>query len=307
MSAQDLLPEGVLVLERGWLSSNNVMVRGTRQAALVDSGYCTHAPQTLRLVSQALGDRQLTTLANTHLHSDHCGGNAALQAAHPGLQTLIPPGQAAAVRNWDPVKLTYQPTGQQCPPFHIEGVLHPGSSVRLGDLSWQVHAAPGHDPHSVILFEPVSGALISADALWQNGFGVVFPELEGEHAFDEVAATLDLIESLAPKVIIPGHGAVFTGVEAALEHARSRLQAYVARPERHAAHAAKVLLKFKLLEWRKAPAEELVAWASETPYFSLIHERWAPEVPMRDWLDELLLGLVRSRAAALEGGFVIDT
>jgi glyoxylase-like metal-dependent hydrolase (beta-lactamase superfamily II) len=24
----------------------------------------------------------------------------------------------------------------------------------LGSRPWQVHAAPGHDPHSVILFEP---------------------------------------------------------------------------------------------------------------------------------------------------------
>jgi glyoxylase-like metal-dependent hydrolase (beta-lactamase superfamily II) len=45
----------------------------------------------------------------------------------------------------------------------------------------------GHDPHSVILFEPVSRVLISADALWERGFGVIFPELEGVEAFDEVA------------------------------------------------------------------------------------------------------------------------
>jgi hypothetical protein len=32
--------------------------------------------------------------------------------------------------------------------------------------------------------------LISADALWENGFGVVFPELEGDDAFAIVAATL---------------------------------------------------------------------------------------------------------------------
>ena len=110
MADRNLLPPGVIVLERGWLSSNNVVIRGAEEAALVDSGYCTHAQQTLHLVSQATVDRRLTTLVNTHLHSDHCGGNAALQAGYPRLRTLIPPGLAAAVRNWDPVKLTYQPT-----------------------------------------------------------------------------------------------------------------------------------------------------------------------------------------------------
>src|SRR5205085_11810672 len=143
--------------------------------------------------------------------------------------------------------LTYVPTGQQCPRFSFDSVLRPGSSLLLGDKVWDIHAAPGHDPHSVILFEPRSRTLVSADALWENGFGIVFPELEGVHAFTEVAATLDVIEKLQPLVVLPGHGSAFAGVDGALARARSRLSAYVADPRRHATHAAKVLLKFKLL------------------------------------------------------------
>ena len=49
-------------------------------------------------------------ILNTHLHSDHCGGNAALQAAWPGVQTAIPrAGRACA--HWD-YALSYTPTGQ---------------------------------------------------------------------------------------------------------------------------------------------------------------------------------------------------
>ncbi len=43
------LPAGMQVFERGWLSSNNILFIGEQQAALVDSGYLTHAPQTLAL------------------------------------------------------------------------------------------------------------------------------------------------------------------------------------------------------------------------------------------------------------------
>ena len=103
--------------ERGWLSANNILLQGEPRTALVDSGYCTHAEQTLALVKRALGDRPLDLLLNTHLHSDHCGGNAALQVAYPAVETRIPPGQAEDVRHWDPVALTYAPTGQQCPQF----------------------------------------------------------------------------------------------------------------------------------------------------------------------------------------------
>ena len=119
---------------------------------------------------------------------------------------------------------------------------------------WQVHGAPGHDPHSVVLFEPRSGVLISADALWENGFGIVFQELEGQEAFDEVGTTLDLIDLAPPRVVIPGHGKVFTDLESALAAARRRLDGFVQDPAKHAAHAAKVLLKFKLLELQRQRA-----------------------------------------------------
>ena len=87
--------------------------------------------------------------------------------------------------------------------LHLAACRDADTTLTLANLTWQVHAAPGHDPHSVVLFQPDHRLLISADALWENGFGVVFPELDGEDAFDEVGATLDLIERLAPLTVIP--------------------------------------------------------------------------------------------------------
>ena len=84
----------------------------------------------------------------------------------------------------------------------------------IGARHWEVLAAPGHDPESVILFDAAHGVLISADALWENGFGVVFPELDGDAAFDDVGRVLDLIEALPVRCVIPGHGAPFTDVAA---------------------------------------------------------------------------------------------
>lgn len=304
--AHPLLPAGMTVLERGWLSSNNVVLRGVRGVGVVDSGYWIHSDQTLALVEVAAGRKPVNVLVNTHLHSDHCGGNAALQAKYPEAQTLIPPGLADAVRDWNPVALTYEPTGQHCPRFRIDDVLVPGGRVELGDLAWEVHAAPGHDPHSVVLFEPHSRTLISADALWQNGFGVVFQELEGERAFDEVAATLDLIERLAPRVVVPGHGTVFSDVEEALARARSRLDAYVGNPSRHAAHGAKVLLKFRLLEIQRSGLAELVAWAEGTRYFQLVRGRWFADIPAATWVVQLLDDLIRSGAAGRHDDIVFN-
>jgi glyoxylase-like metal-dependent hydrolase (beta-lactamase superfamily II) len=299
------LPPGITVFERGWLSANNTLFQGPEGNALIDSGYATHADQTVAMVRAALGAQPLTHLLNTHLHSDHCGGNAALQAAYPALQTLIPPGQAHAVRGWDDDQLTYVLTGQTCPRFHIEGVLLPDTTFTLAGLAWQVHAAPGHDPHSVVFFQPDHRLLISADALWENGFGVVFPELEGEDAFDEVAATLDLIESLAPLTVIPGHGRVFTDVDGALARARTRLAQFTGSPDKHLRHAAKVLIKFKLLEWQRLPLADFEAWARGTPYLLNLQQRMG-HASFDDWLLPMVDELVGSGAAMRQDGWLVN-
>lgn len=300
------LPLGLQVLERGWLSSNSVLFLGARSAALVDSGYCAHAEQTLALVAAGLQGRTLDRLVNTHLHSDHCGGNAALQGHWPALRTGIPPGLAAAVAAWDSAALGYQHSGQSCPRFLHDELVLPGTQIELGDRPWQVHAAPGHDPDSVILFEPGSRTLISADALWENGFGVVFPELEGAAGFDEVSGTFDLIERLGPRWVIPGHGPVFRFEAAVLRRARDRLQAFVRSPARHAHHAAKVLLKFRLLEFRQMAFDELVAWAEGTPHFRGIHERFAASIPVTEWIEMLTQELVRAQVLRRVGDTVHD-
>jgi glyoxylase-like metal-dependent hydrolase (beta-lactamase superfamily II) len=176
----------------------------------------------------------------------------------------------------------------------------------LGDLHWQVHAAPGHDPHSVILFEPQSRTLVSADALWEKGFGVVFPELDGDDAFGEVAATLDVIERLNPATVIPGHGAPFAEAPQAIAYARQRLNGFVQNPAKHLQYAAKVLLKFKLLEARHLPLPALIAWARNTSYFNHTFESHFAGATLEEATQQLVHDLVRSGAATLQDGVVFD-
>lgn len=295
------LPTGLHVLERGWLSSNNIVFSDGAQTVMVDSGYCTHAAQTLALVEDILGERPLDLLVNTHLHSDHCGGNAALQNRYPALETRIPPGESAHIAQWNLAELSYEKTGQLCPRFSFSGLLKPGSTLRFGLNEWEVHAAAGHDPHSVIFFEPAERILVSADALWENGFGVVFPELDGLAAFDEVSATLDLIEKLKPKIVIPGHGPVFHYREEVLIRSRKRLEGFLKDPVRHARHAAKVMLKFKLLEVQKQAASDFYRWACETPYLMDIRARFFSDLALGLWIAQLCDELVAAGAAQRNG------
>jgi len=256
---------GIHIFERGWLSSNNVLCVGTRNNTLVDTGYVDHAAQTVELVQSAL-TRPLTSIVNTHLHSDHCGGNAALQRIFPEAETWVPAPSFEAVKHWDGDALTYAVTGQSCPAFSADHSYQSGDLLRMGDNYWRAYPAMGHDPDAMLLFHAEHRILISGDALWGNGLGVMFPELDEADAFDAALGTLDHIKTLDPLVVIPGHGAVFTDVADAIGRAERRIRQWQSAPDSHYLYGLKVLVKFKLLSAQQITTGDLIAWAERTPY-----------------------------------------
>jgi glyoxylase-like metal-dependent hydrolase (beta-lactamase superfamily II) len=301
-----LLPPGIEVFERGWLSANNIFHYGEEDVSLVDSGYCAHQNLTLDLVANALKKHRLSKLnklINTHLHSDHCGGNAALAKTF-NCEVLIPAAEEMAVKSWDSTLLSYDNLGQECPQFSHHGLLVPGEEILLGRYFWKVLAAPGHDPHSIMLYQADHRILISADALWEEGFGVIFPELWGEAGFEEVAQTLDLIEMLPVDLVIPGHGAPFVDVKKSLDTARSRLDYLASDPGRNARHGAKVLLKYRLLEWRSRDITQVNDWIANTP--ALTSAAKLLNMDMGEFVQWLPRALVKSGAAKLEGETLVD-
>jgi glyoxylase-like metal-dependent hydrolase (beta-lactamase superfamily II) len=298
------LPATMRVFERGWLSSNNILFIGRDDTALVDSGYATHAPQTVALVRHALAGRPLDRLINTHMHSDHCGGNAALQREY-GCRTTIPASEADAVRTWNQDVLTFELTGQQCERFTYTDTLAPGDAITLGDMEWQVLGAPGHDPHSLVFYCPGERILISADALWENGFGVIFPELEGASGFAETRATLELIATLDVNIVIPGHGAPFTDVGAALKRAFSRLDYFVADPARNAQNAVKVLLKFLLLDRQSIPLADVPQLMADMHLSAEANRRYLHQ-PAEELANWAVSQLVRACAAKVVDGQLVN-
>ncbi|MFM2029245.1 MAG: hypothetical protein RL517_436 [Pseudomonadota bacterium] len=296
-----LLPPGIEIFERGWLSANNIFLFGEQDVSLVDSGYCSHQQFTLDLVLHAMRRHGLSTLnkvVNTHLHSDHCGGNAALSKEFD-CKILIPAAEADAVHDWDEDLLSYRNLGQECPRFAHHGVLIPGQEILLGPYHWQILAAPGHDNHSIMLYQEQHQILISADALWEEGFGVIFPELWGDGGFEEVAQTLELIEQLPVSLVIPGHGRPFTDVQKSIEIAKSRLDYLSSDSDRNARHGAKVLLKYKLLEWRSANIHQVQEWIANTPALGNVRQQL--KMNTLDFQEWLMQALVKSNAATLEG------
>ncbi len=246
------------VIERNWLSANQIIFHDSdREGSVVDTGYIKHRDMTLALVREALQGRHLKRIINTHLHADHCGGNALLSRTYQS-DIYLPIASYNAALRWDPLAEDFASVAQRCERFVPNYGLIPGSHILLGARQWEVHSAPGHDPNSIILFDPVEKILISADALWENGFGSIFPEIDYQSGFSEQAAILDQIEQLSPLIVIPGHGKVFCNVDHALESARSRLSVLAADPVKHARHSLKVLIQFLMLELESTTRQALL-------------------------------------------------
>lgn len=295
---------GAQVLQRDWLSANQTVFGAAdaqTPATVVDTGYASHADMTLALVDRALAGEALGRIVNTHLHSDHCGGNRALQARHTGIRTAVPVPSLEAVRAWDEQRLTYQLTGQYCERFQADEAVVPGARIRLGPAWWEVHAAPGHDPDAVLLFEPQTRTLIAGDALWEDRLAIIFPELAGQDGFGPARRTLALIESLRPRCVVPGHGAPFGDVAAALAASRQRLDAFERAPARHANHAARALVMFHMLEHRRQGRAALAQWLLDTPIFGMAWRAGATAEPAARWAQTLLDSLVDDGVLRVRG------
>jgi glyoxylase-like metal-dependent hydrolase (beta-lactamase superfamily II) len=300
------LPEGIKVFERGWLSANNIFFWSKDDVSIVDTGYVAHQEQTLALVKNLLKAEGLTKLdkiVNTHLHSDHCGGNAILVKNFQS-NVYVPASEVSTVNGWDENLLSFRNLGQDCPAFKCQYSLEPGKQILLGTHMWEILAAPGHDPHSIVLYQEDYQLLISADALWEDGFGAIFPELDGEDGFEEVAKTLDLIEQLKIKLVIPGHGKLFTDIKTSIARARSRLDYLATDKARNARHAAKVLLKFRLLEWQSIELNLVHEWIKETPLMKAIAKELNQSIDqLTDWLP---LALIKAGGAKINQNTLIN-
>ncbi len=268
------LPDSLLVLERGWLSANNILFFDGHNATLIDSGYVTHAEQTVDLVYHALDGRRLNRVINTHSHSDHIGGNAALKTAFD-CEIIVPAGLHAAIADWDKDALLLSPLGQQSARFQHDRLVGADDQLEMGGLNWQALAVPGHDMEALAYYNPEKRILISGDALWENGFGVIFPELLGEaDGLASTQETLEMLSRLPIDIVIPGHGTPFNTVDAAFDRAFRRLGNFRSNIEQLAWHAIKVIVSFAMMEKRQVPKDDFPAFVLSLPFAVDVNARF---------------------------------
>jgi glyoxylase-like metal-dependent hydrolase (beta-lactamase superfamily II) len=299
------LPPQLRVFVRDWLSSNNILLKSAAGHVLIDTGYVRHAPLMLALLAsrQGLDGDGLARVVNTHCHSDHMGGNAAVARAY-ACPIAVPVGEAPLIERWDTKALWIDYAGQTAERFAVDDVLVPGAAYVWGDLEWRALAAPGHDMGAVVFHNAEHRILVSGDALWENGYGLIMPPGVDPAALPATRATLDMLAKLDVAVVIPGHGEPFTDVAAALDRAYGRTAAFEADEMRMVRHALKVLLTFTLLDRQRMPLDELPAFVDRVPIFRDFNARYlqlAPAALAQRLVDEL----ERAGAARRDGGALV--
>ena len=299
------LPPQLHVFVRDWLSANNILLRSQDGHVLIDTGYVRHAPMTLALLAgpHGLADEPLGKIVNTHCHSDHVGGNAAIARMYD-CPIAVPSAEAPLVERWDGKALLYDYCDHRVERFVADRGLPANSTHVWGDLEWVALAAPGHDMGALVFYNAEHRILISGDALWENGFGFVMPPEIDPAAIPAARATLEMLANLEIRVVIPGHGEPFDDVAGALERARKRIGAFQRDSLRVARHALKVNLMFSLLDKQRMSLSELPAYLNRVGIYREFNALYFRLTPAR--LAELLTSeLLKSMAARIDSGNLV--
>ena len=147
----------------------------------------------------------------------------------------------------------------------------------------------------MLLFEPTHGVLVAGDAMWEHGVGVIFPHIDGSGGFEHFTDTLALIERLDPAVVIPGHGAPFGreggAIQAAMARARARIEQFHTHPAAHALYAAKVLIKYQMLDAESMAHADFQRWLDSAPALRTLHRQHRPDLDWHAWLALVLAPL----------------
>ncbi len=293
------------MIARDWLNANHILLKGRDRTVLVDSGYGRDATITLAKVSAELAGRPLDWLVNTHCHSDHMGGNAAVRRAH-GCRLSIPVGEAPLIDAWDEQTLWLSYADQRCERFAFDDTIAPGDVLDWGDLAWRAIAAPGHDMGALMFHCEEKRVLITGDALWENGFGVLLPGPGREERLAAARSTLESIAGLDVGTVIPGHGAPFSNVTEALERSLRRLEAFERDELRMARHVLKVMFVFSLLDRQRLPLGRVPEYLATVPLYADFNARYFQLNEVA--LAELIVGeLERAGAVKKSNGNLIAT
>ncbi len=177
---------------------------GTDGAFVIDDQFAPLAPKIMAAI-EAIDDRPVEFLVNTHWHGDHTGGNEAFGAAgahivaHDNVRRRLKEGLKRATSETRPAPEGALPvvTFSNEVSFYWNGL-----DIRV------IHLANAHTDGDAIIHLRDANVIHTGDIYFNGGFPYI--DLESGGSFDGLIAAQEKILSLSDDAtkIIPGHGAL---------------------------------------------------------------------------------------------------
>ncbi|MGH7017709.1 MAG: MBL fold metallo-hydrolase [Caulobacteraceae bacterium] len=236
----------------GWGWSNAGLIADGGEALLIDTLFDARLTgEMLTAMDRAVGVAagEIDILVNTHANGDHTFGNGlvaqarviASRASAAEMVDQTPGALAALMRRTDELGRTgaylkrifgafdFENAASRAPTETFSGALSVGVGGRTVDL---YEVGPAHTAGDVIVHDRESGIVFTGDILFIDGTPLIWAG-----PVSNWLRACDLICSLAPRAIVPGHGPITdeTGVKRVQDYlryidgeARSRFEAGMA-------------------------------------------------------------------------------
>ncbi len=294
MASAGALVDWVRWRPRPFPDANLLLLSGARPV-LVDSGFVGHAEQTREWAEAQSGNR-VEMVLNTHWHADHVGGNAAFQGIGAEIAASVPDAEAVARR--DPGCCVAEYLDQPVAPYTVDRGLDDGQVLRAGEADWQVVRTPGHTPGHLSLWQPEEGLLEVGDALSDYDVGWIATALDGAEAAATAVASLERLDALHPRVLLPAHGPMPADPAASLVKARQRAQRLVEDPEGAVWYGARRVFSYALMIRGGLPVAEVEDYLLARSWLTDAARQLGRSVP--ELAAELVSAMRRSGAVVEE-------
>ena len=194
------------VVSQPFAENSYVVYRnGARECVIVDPGF---EPE---LIEQAVESANCVPVAilNTHGHSDHIAGNAAMKARWPDCPLIIGADEAEKLTNPQLNLSAAYGLPLVSPP--ADQTVVEGDVLQLAGMTWRVLKTPGHSSGHVVFLNEQSKPwlLLAGDMLFQGSVGRTdFPDGDTEQLVTAIHTKLFPLP--ADTVVLPGHGPATT-------------------------------------------------------------------------------------------------
>lgn len=175
------------------LEGTNSWMVGRRHRVVIDPG--PDHPEHLDRLADACADSDSVSVVSTHHHADH--------------------------------RAAIDPLIDRLGPMHVSVRAEPGARIATDSGALEVVATPGHSQDHVAFWLEDTRMLFCGDLMLGRGDTTWVGEYPGCVA--DYLASLDRIEALAPRVILPGHGPDLVSPASAIRRYRAHRHERIAQ------------------------------------------------------------------------------